>query len=307
MRKNRAFRPLAAEARLEDRVVLNGGPIQLQDARQVLQAFATFRQGYVQAVNMVLYAKDSSGTINPSAHRAAFDMQVGTLLNTLNTSIDTATSNLAGASTLDATIMGQLLGTGSTTLQGQLAALTTPADASRRGERMFVSASDQDIFRAGVQVEREVLNATPPGGNSLQTIRQDVSQVQKAYGTFAQGYSQAIRNVLLKPGSDGTVNPSANRAAFDQQVGTLLDTLSSSVTTTLGNLNGASTLISNVQAAISGGSDSLKTRLAGIATPSSGGFFATLLFRVRSSLTIARSDGQVMSMILAFGRTSNGG
>src|SRR5262249_38302999 len=128
----RAFRPVVGEA-LEDRTVPSPpglrasigpgfgrliGSLPAQDAQLVLRAFGTFQRTYNQDVRSVLLPV---GTTNPSANRPAFDQAVASALVTLNASIGAAIANLPTASSLAATIQGELIGGGSNTLQAMLA------------------------------------------------------------------------------------------------------------------------------------------------------------------------------------------
>ena len=97
----------------------------------------------------------------------------------------------------------------------------------------------------------------------------------------------------------GTTNPSANRIAFDQAVGTALATLNTNIDSALGNLPATltSTLDTTIQNdLLSGGStsgNSLQARLAVLQTPSSPQGFMAHIFQFTSSLTIGNAQGQV--------------
>ena len=117
-----------------------------------------FSQTYNGDVQTVLLP---SGTTSPSANRPAFDQAVGTALGMLNTSIDSALSNLPSTltTTLDATIQNDLLSGGSTTsnsLQARLAALRTPTSTQGFGTFAFRFGSSLAIGGAQGQVSRDI-------------------------------------------------------------------------------------------------------------------------------------------------------
>jgi len=314
MSKSRVFRPVVGEI-LEDRAVPSGlggllgnliGSVPAQDARQVSKAFGMFEQTYFQDVRTVLLP---SGTTNPSANRPAFDSAVATALGTLNSSIDAAIKNLPTASSLDATIQGELLGSGSTTLQTELASIPSPTSASFFGARMFVFSSFSDIGQTAGQVIQQVRSAPAPSGSiSIQTVQQDLQQVGTAFQTFLQAYSSDVKSILLPP---GTTNPSANRTQFDQAVATALTTLNSSVASALSNLPAsvATSLATTIQTDLLRGSSttgtSLQARLAALKSPASASGFSVLVFRFESFLNIELAEGKVVNDILAAVRQFN--
>src|SRR5690348_8735263 len=64
---------------------------------------------------------------------------------------------------------------------------------------------------AGASQATVVLGRTVPSLPQLP----DGDRVRAAFDDFVRGYTRAVQLVLLAPGPDGSVNPSANRAAFD--------------------------------------------------------------------------------------------
>jgi hypothetical protein len=311
LRQRRAFRPVVGAA-LEDRTVPSrfgfggflggfGGffgrgisSVPAQDARQVAQAFGTFQQTYFQDVRSILLP---AGTTNPATNRAAFDAAVATALGNLNTSIDTTIANLPASSSLAATIQGELLGSGPNTLQTLLAAVPTPSDISFRSFRTFNREAAVFINQIERTVTSQVSSAQGPSGSiSTATVQQDLAQVQTAFQTFRQTYFGDVQTILLP---SGTTNPSANRMAFDQAIGTALGMLNTSIDSALSNLPSAltATLDTTIQNdLLSSGSstgNSLQARLAALQTPSSTGSFSNFVFRIGSSLTIGGAQGQV--------------
>jgi hypothetical protein len=315
MKKPHAFRPVAGEL-LETRAVPTGGfnnylasligVLPAVDAQAVAKAFGTFEQTYLQDVHTILLP---SGTTNPSANRSAFDTAIGTALGTLNSSIDTAIQNLSTASTLDTTIQGELLGTGTGALQATLAAITTPASTGFRDVRMFDSASSRAIEASENQVVGQVQSAPAPTGTiTVATVQGDLMQIDAAFQTFIQAYNNDIQTILLP---SGTTNPSANRPAFDTAVGTALGTLNSSIGSALSNLPSSvsSSLSTTIQNDLLTGTSttgtSLQARLAAIPSPTSTHFFSTLMFRFQSFFRISQGEGKVFQDVISAVSTYN--
>ena len=315
LKQRRAFRPVLGAA-LEDRTVPSpfglggffggfGGffgrgiaSVPAQDARQVAQEFNTFQQTYSQDVRSVLLP---AGTTNPATNRPAFDAAVATALKTLNTSIDATIANLPSSASLATTIQGELLGSGTNTLQTLLAAIPTPGNIRFQSFRLFNREASLFIGEISGNVTSQVRTAQAPTGSISQTtIQQDLGQVQTAFQTFSQTYFGDVQTILLPA---GTTTPSANRAAFDQAVGMALGTLNTSIASALSNLPTAltATLDTTVQNdLLSSGSTSghsLQTVLAAIPTPSSTQFFAAHIFQFSSSLDIGSAQGQVTRAI----------
>jgi hypothetical protein len=311
LRQRRAFRPVVGET-LEDRTVPSpfgfggffggfGGffgrgiaSVPAQDARQVAQAFGTFQRTYFQDVRSILLP---AGTTNPGNNRAAFDMAVATALGTLNTSIDNAIGNLPTSSSLATTIQGELLGSGSNSLQTLLAAIPTPSAMSFRSFRVFNRESTLFINQVEGNVVNQVRTAQAPSGSiSATTVQQDLGQVQTAFQTFRQTYFNDVQTILLP---SGTTNPSASRTAFDQAVGTALGTLNTSIDSALSNLPSAvtatldTTIQNDLLTGTSTAGNSLQARLAALQTPTSTQSFASFVFRISSSLAIGSAQSQV--------------
>jgi hypothetical protein len=280
-----------------------GGPnasVPAQDAQQVARAFGTFQQTYNQDVATILLP---AGTTSAANNRTAFNAAVTTALGTLNTSIDGVIKNLPMASSLATTIQGELLGSGPNTLQTLLAGVPTPTTTGFFARRIFLGQSAVDINQTAALVTNQVRTSSSPAGSiSQQTLQQDLGQVQTAFQSFRQTYFGDVQTILLPA---GTTNPSANRPAFDQAVGTALGTLNSSIDTALSNLPAAVTATLNTTIKndlLSGGSssgNSLQSQLAALATPSSTFGFSTFTFRLMSGQTIGNAQGQVSRDIVA--------
>lgn len=266
-----------------------------KDAQAVQQALGTFQQSYQKDVQTILLG---SGT--PSSNRAAFDTQVGTDLTTLNTTIDTAIANITGTanSTLASSIQADLLGTASTSLQAELAAITTPSLTHGWSGRIFSWQSSADIFQTARTVGQLVSSATVPTGTITQSTFQTLkSSIDSAYQTFTQGYVNATQTAAT--------DPSTNRSAFDAAVQGLVTTLSNSIGTavTAANLptsvaTAATTAITNDLTGTPTNGTSLQAGLAALTSPSSSSGFAGWLFLGRSQRVINGSDHALTSDIL---------
>lgn len=269
-----------------------------QDAQAVAKAYQTFAQSYMSDIQTVLAP---TGTTDPSTNAAAFNTKVASDLATLNSSIATAIGNLPSSSTLATTISGSLLGTGSTTLQSQLAALTVPTTT---GWSVW-SYAQQGLQLIGASAQAntsQVMNATPPTGTVTQATAQTLlTSINTAYQTFTQGYANAVT----------TTPPSTDRAAFDTAVSTLITTLNTSVqsalttaslpTTGTGAISTLSTTITNdlLKPATGATGASLQEQLAALTTPSSTTGWAAWYFQGSSMRTIRGSQGQVASAIVS--------
>ncbi len=95
-------------------------------------------------------------------------------------------------------------------------------------------------------------------------------QVQAAFATFDQSYIKAVDTILLAPGPNGVVVPSANRAAFDTAVEKSLETLAEQLVLSLSTTGSTPSTVSNqVVSAITGpGSTSLESQLQSLSTTS---------------------------------------
>ena len=119
----------------------SGNTAALQSVPQVLSAFRTFQSSYSSEVSNVLYQADSSGNINPTNNRSAFDAKVATDLGTLQASIHTALANVSNDTDLLTQIDSAVTGSGADSLQTQLKNLTTPSGAFTLSARVFRSES----------------------------------------------------------------------------------------------------------------------------------------------------------------------
>ncbi|MDB5353115.1 MAG: hypothetical protein JWN86_4362 [Planctomycetota bacterium] len=314
MRTHRS-KGVAIFERLEDRSVpslfgLFGGvfggnsSIQAQDARQVQRDFNQFQNTVNLDVRTILYGADANGNINPAANRAAFNTAVHTALATLATSLTNDVSNLAASnpSLSASTISAEITGATADSLQAQLDAVATPSGVFTPSARSFrfnirtaIDAVESPLLQA---VRTATLPTTTPPATP--TALQALPQVRQAFSTFQASYNNDVQTVLYKADATGNVNPATNRAAFDAQVATDLATLSTSVHTALNGVPNNTALLSQLDAVITGsGSDSLKTQLANLPTPTGAFTFSTRLFRLQSNFAIALASQVAASDIQA--------
>jgi hypothetical protein len=330
MRKPKRFRPAMGDA-LEERTVPSGfdgglgnliGSLPATDAQAVRQAFDTFETSYTHDVMKILVP---SGTTTPASNRAAFDAQVATDLNTLNTAIDTAIGNLPTATTLEATIQAELLTPATTTtttttspLQTQLSAIASPTAVNWRALRTFFWQSYNAIGQTDNQVTKQVQSAPAPTGSiDVATFQTAMGSVTTAYWSFISTYNGDVTTILYA--STGT--PATNRAAFD----TALQKLNTDITTGLNTgfnaiASPAQPALSNMLTALSTTiqndlltptttttttSTSLQSSLAALTTPKNHSWFGNWAFRSRSFWTISTSYYHVFNDIAAAVKTYN--
>jgi hypothetical protein len=130
----------------------------------VRQAYSAFLQSYFRAVQQVLLAPGPDGAVNPAANRAAFDARVADSLKALNNGVASAVSNVPQAAVAAAKTQQALVGGGADSLEAQLRALPTPANA-------------QDAIRVFG------FNSTKAIGNSLALIMGDVAAFVNGTGS----------------------------------------------------------------------------------------------------------------------------
>jgi hypothetical protein len=247
-------------------------------------AFATFDKAYVADIKSILFATGTTA----ANQRPAFDQAVAALLTTLNSTIDSDVSNLPAQASLSSTIQPQITGGNATSLQSELAALVTPIGPGTASASAFQVKSQVQIAKAGVVVESEVLTS-PTGLITASTLLGDLGKVASAFSTFSHTDGSDVKTILL-----ATDTPSDNRPAFDAAIASALNTLNTSIDTTLSNLPTSvsgplETKIQNALTSVSSSSNSLEDQLGEISTPLSNGFVASLIFNVASKIKIASS------------------
>jgi hypothetical protein len=258
---------------------------------QASAAFATFLQSYSAAVDSILLAPDADGTINPSANRAAFDAAVEQALETLANDLVASLGSVSPSSPLATQVVVAILGDSPDSLKSQLMALSTTAIEQGASARTVVADATQATRQASALVadliatpsrslvaqgtttaaaETAILTIKLPTAAATRPSATAVQEVRGAFGGFLNEYYRAVRDVLLAPGPGGTVDPAANRVAFDARVNLLLQSLADSLARSLRAEPSATALITRVQTAIAGdGSASLQGRLASLPTPAS--------------------------------------
>jgi hypothetical protein len=319
MNIRRNFHPALAEI-LENRAVPSHAGVkaafvqpfsaQFQDARAAQRDFNTFAAAYNHDFRTILYAADSSGNINPSANRAAFDTQVDTDLNTLDTNLTKDVSNLSSASTLDSTIQDDIVGTGANSLQSLLDNLKTPTGVFTASQRQFVVGAHSAIASVDFEIIFAIHSATntsptptptPTPSPTLPPGLNDLGAINGSFLAFDRAYANDVRTILFAAASDGSVNPSANRAAFDTQVAKDLNTLNTNIANDLSNVSSNSTLLTEIQDVLVGtGSTSLQSRLAAISTPTGMLGFSRIIFSIESSFAIGSAQSQVLRDVIHF-------
>jgi putative membrane protein len=302
MRTHRKFRATGLES-LEDRAVPSlmgggeGGPgtLPAKDAQAVAQAFQTFEQSYAKDVRTILFA---SGT-TPSSNVSAFNTAVGTgtgtpasnsALGTLESSINSAIANLSTASTLTTQIDGEL-----TTLQTNLTGITVPSSNTGRALRSYTNQGLMDTDQTAYQVVQQVRKAPAPTGTITgATLQTALNAVNSAYQTFRQTFNSDVQAIEKTPGT-------TPEATYQADVLTAITTLNGSIDTAVGALGlptsqtmALETTIQNdLLTGTSTTGTSLQARLDALTVPTTTGFFSTFGFKLRSSLAIIFSQGQV--------------
>lgn len=106
---------------------------------------------------------------------------------------------------------------------------------------------------------------------SVQASLPSNAQATQAFDAFRHRYGSALQGVLLAPSADGTVDPFANRPAFDQAVAQALQTLASDLVASLGTSADASQVAEVTDAILGDDPDSLASELDAVATSALAG------------------------------------
>src|SRR5262245_8927899 len=125
---------------------------------------------------------------------------------------------------------------------------------SRRRFRPWVLESLEDRV-----VLSEAVVAMPPALGRTFSLPVEVrnnGEISQAFTVFVQDYERAVVTVLLAPDPDGTINPAANRDAFDAQVTAAVQELSSSIASTLTDQGDSQDEIDNLRQALLGNNSS---------------------------------------------------
>jgi hypothetical protein len=275
---------------------------------QVQAAFTAFDQSYIQAVDTLLATTGPNGLVVTSSSRAAFVSSIEESLQTFaqalvaslgTTSTSTTTTTTAPVSTTTPTtttpslshsavakqVVSAIVGGGSTSLESQILALSIEQIESQVPTTLTASGtSNQALVPIVVSTAEQVRPTTvvpvaetagPESSTDLgSTLGSSSSSskagedVRSAFGGFLNDYFKAVQGTLMAAGSNGQVNPSTNRAAFDVKVNQSLQSLETALTASLARYPATSGLGPQIQSAIEGnGPSSLKTQLASLATP----------------------------------------
>jgi len=341
MRTHRPWKPTGFEP-LEDRVVPAQAvvpplfdvsfviPAEIQQLQPVKLAFNSFIADYTRAVQQILLAPGSDGSINPVANRQAFNEAVTIALTRLDNSVISAvaSTNPANSQQLAAEIQQAILGEDPQSLASRLAALPNPPATPGTQPGPLVLGAVQEVEQSVrvvlndlqqgsrlIQVPTGNENAMPkmtgapdlvtfPTTSSVQVTR----QVRQAYSAFLHSYFQSMQEVLFAPGPDGTVNPAANRAAFNERVNTSLQSLQNSISGAVGNLPSSGVLTGQVRQAILGSDpNSLQARLSALPTPLQAQGSALRVFGFNSTRAIGSSLALLMGDVAAFVRGTGTG
>ena len=319
MRMRREFRPQVSEW-LEGRVVPStaaatvpppapaivlGQAVPLPSAATsnagVQAAFDTFIQGYRQAVATVLFSAGPGGAVDPAANRASFDAVVQQGLITLADQVVAALGNLASDPAVVAQVRAAILGDSPDSLASQLQSLPTATiaqdfadgavpDAVLQAARQALALATGQALATGRALVAQGGAATAQAeavstGKDAATASspQVLPEVRAAFGSFLTAYYRAVRDVLLAAGPEGTVNPAANRAAFDARVDAALQDLVDRVAATLAGDPATSALAGGVSESFLGDDPaSLAKRLKAVPTPAGSGATALRAFTLES-------------------------
>jgi hypothetical protein len=296
-------------------------PPQVRDSDQVRAAFDAFIRSYTEAVRTVLLAPGLDGSVHPAAHLGAFHAAVEQALNTLADSLVASLGDIPADSPLVAQVFNAIRGDGPESLESQLLGLSAATIAQQSSIRTFLGDSLQATLRTrtvvaaqlpdlvpgrplvaqGAPAEPQVSIVTADGDPTTREWDQAVQRVRSAFTTFLIEYQKAVRDVLLRAGADGTIDPPAHRAAFDARVDAALQALGDRLSRDPALDPAAPDLAARLREAIAGGgADSLKARLAALPTPT--GSQATLVreFTLGSIRAIADALALIMGDVSRF-------
>jgi hypothetical protein len=339
MRTLRVFRPNRFDF-LEDRAVPASAPtivlfepvfavpVQVGNLQQVKVAFATFLADYELAISEVLLAPAPDGSINPAANHAAFNQRVDIALSQLDNSVVSAvsTADLPDTPAVISDVQQAIFGDSPESLANRLAALPLPPNTPPSNGQSSLVASPNEIVQAirsssvaaqaqaranAVPSGTELANSISGGGDSAIISASATAgingEVRQAYSAFLQGYFRAVQHVLLAPGADGTVNPAANRAAFNTRVAAALQSLNHSVAAAVSHVPQATALTAKTRQALVGNdANTLQSQLAALPNPAIGQG-AVALFGFDSTKAIGNSLALLMGEIAAYVRGTGSG
>ena len=249
--------------------------------------------------------------------------------STSTTTGSTSTTTTTGSTTTGSTtttaakqVVTAIVGGGSTSLESQILALsieqlesqvattTTTTTSTNQGVVPTVVSTAEQVRTKSVVPELasvESSSLTDLGSSTGSSASSQASDaVRSAFGGFLNDYFKAVRGTLLAAGSNGQVNPSSNRAAFNVQVDQSIHSLDLALTASLARFPATSGLGPQIQSALEGnGASSLKTQLASLATPEAAQGTIVREFTLASTRVIAQVlatvSGDVAKLIGAAG------
>ena len=325
MRNSRIYRPMIADP-LEDRAVPSRAPTSVavlietavplpppvERLQAVREAFANFLQQYTQAYDSIVLAQSPIvGAANPTVNPPTFTTAVQSDLVTLDTALTTAVAAQPTASQLTTQINTDVLGGGANSLETLLlglpsaytaasASLVTPVVITPSSNSTATHVATTDLRSVNLPLVAQG-GATALGGADsvagttvVSTTPLTTQKVRAAFSTFLNKYYSAVQKTLLAPGADGTVNPAANRPAFDAEVSEAVKVLNSTVNTAVGALPASSNLATKAQAALVGGPGSLQAQLSALPTPGNAQPATVGAFGVSSTQAV----GNVLALLL---------
>ena len=282
MKKLRSFRPDLAVAALEDRMVLSRYDSPIPDAivaayvSQFRQEYATLKTELTNAAQTTLLGGNNSTPT--TATRAAYDTEVNGYIQKVQNDFSNilALSPLAKHK-LTPNLEAALTGTGSTSLQSELAALATPT-ATGAPVTAFIDQATADIVAEQTQTLKDYAgfvsrdnplrqNLGDNHVNAVDAVHQSyINQLKAQFATAEASYTTAVTGTLLA-GTDPTAI-AGNRAAFNTQVQTIIDTLNTNYAQMLSlSSPTAPTLTAAVSSRLVTGTNSLLDQLNALATP----------------------------------------
>jgi hypothetical protein len=324
-KKNHAFRPQLTEI-LEPRAVPSMAgvtvptgiphisvtlPQQVSLANpQVQAAFTAFDKSVFQAIDVLLTTVGPNGLVVPSNNRAAFNATIEASVTTLAEQLVLSLNSTSTGSTNSAVanqIVAAIVGGGANSLESQLLALSledigvqvpNPSTSSTSSTQALVpnmvSTAEQVRPTTVIPVAEAVGTSTTTDrastANPLPPSTNAANDVRSAFGNFLNDYFKAVQGTLLAPGSNGQVNPQANRAAFNTKVNVAIQSLETTLSSSLSRYPAVSGLAPRIQSAIEGdGPGSLKGQLANLATPQGAQATVVRDFTLQSTQAIAQA------------------
>ena len=264
------------------------------------------RANFVSAVEQSLNSLAEQLVLSLSAGSTTTTTTTTPAGPTSSTSSTPTTTTATSTPTAASQVVSAIVGGGSTSLEGQLlaasaaqVALQVPITGTGTGGGQaqaavanVVGTAEQvrPTVRVPVAEATGASTTTLPASTSAGDSTTAPGSVRSAFNGFLNDYFKAVQGVLLAPGTSGQVNPSANRAAFDAEVGQAIQSLENQVSAALTRNPATSGLGAQVRSALGGaGASSLKAQLSGLATPQAAQAAVVRDFTLNSTQAIARA------------------